>query len=138
MQRAPSSLVFLTIVGMLLGCLLVADGLHARLFSSFALADAWWPWHTVARQIGWKPAALGWPLITFGIWWVTGVGAAWLHTPAVAAGASVRWIRNVLLALSIFTLLLFWGGTILAACAFVVLWTPGLRRWLAAADSNAT
>jgi hypothetical protein len=50
----------------------------------------------------------------------------------------VRWIRNVLLALSIFTLLLFWGGTILAACAFVVLWTPGLRRWLAAADSNAT
>jgi hypothetical protein len=50
----------------------------------------------------------------------------------------VRWIRNVLLALSIFSLLLFWGGTLLAACALVLLWTPGLRRWLAAVEPNAT
>jgi hypothetical protein len=127
-QRAPRSLVALTVVGVLIGVLLVADGLQARLFSGYALADALWPWHATAQRLGWGPIMMGWPLITFGVWWVTGVLAAWRR---------LRWMHGVLLALSIFTLQFFWGGTILAGCALILLLTPELRAWLTSGDAPA-
>jgi hypothetical protein len=122
LNRAPRSLAALTAVGIALGVLLTADGLTARLFLRYALAEAWWPWHASAARLGWGPEVMGWPLITFGVWWATGVLAAWQRS---------RWIHRVLVALAVFTLQFFWTGTILAGCALALLLTPSLRGWLA-------
>lgn len=63
----PFSIRLFFVLSWLLGCLLVWDGLHQRLWNAYWQPDGLMPWVDMARAWNLSPLDVGWPFVVAGL-----------------------------------------------------------------------
>ncbi len=121
MNRPPISIVILTFAGVLLGALMIAEGLYARLFRVFLSgAGALSLWLVLPRALASDPSEWALPMVIVGTIWMGGLAALWLGWPSG---------RRLVAVLALFSLVFLGPGTLLGLTVLLCLLTPSARRW---------
>lgn len=119
MQRTPIFIYVITLVGLILGVWMVAEGLAFRFTGEFLTQDALWA--RLVTEAGFEISGLPFVLVWLGSTWFGALCALWVRS---------TWAYNAALAVSLLSMLFLGPGTILAALAFVGILNKQTRKWI--------
>jgi hypothetical protein len=127
LRSPPLSIVFITVIGLILAVMMTWEGFFIRIFNEFQAPTALWIEGVL--KLGLDPGGFAWPWIVLGISWIGALAGIWL---------GLSWGRGAVTVCGIFSLFYVGVGTILALIALLCISLPVSKLWMSEGNASAT